>query len=82
MSGVKKFIIATEKFLERASLLIDAAAQKEELGAKEMVDYLDVIYRGLQSIKLMSEDKKKNRQQAPDSEPVRSLAERMSKNSA
>jgi hypothetical protein len=79
MSGTKKFIASTDRFLDKASKILDDAVKDDSIDATTILPYLDVIYRAMQSIKLMQGDKGKKKDE--DGEiSGKSLADRMSKN--
>lgn len=79
MSGTKKFIASTDRFLDKASKILDDAVKDDSIDAATILPYLDVIYRAMQSIKLMQGDKGKKKDEDGENSG-KSLADRMSKN--
>lgn len=51
------FIDASDSFLIKVSSMLDIASQKETIKVEEAKEFLDIIYKGAQYVKLMKEEK-------------------------
>lgn len=77
--GTKKFIESSDKFLEKASSMLDTAIENESLKIEDAKEYADLIHKCMQSVKLMTEPQVKKGKGETEELNGKSLAERMGK---